>query len=139
MRALGSCGPFRTAIGRTFLWGLLAASACSEPRYRQATEEDPVRLEQSPSAGGAILRLLPAAGVRINARLVPTLELNDGTRIGLVADALTKDSAYFSAPPSAFVTAAQTKTGGSIRVSYCPQGDSVCRTVLLPVTTRPEM
>ena len=45
---------------------------------------------------GPPLRLVAAPGVRINARLKPAIELDDGTVLRFDSPSLTPDSAYFA-------------------------------------------
>lgn len=78
-----------------------------------------------------LLRLLPAPGARINARLKPALERPDGTILRFDSPSITLDSSYFTAPPELLVTGS---TFGAIRASVCPAGEEVCR----PVEVRSE-
>jgi len=86
-----------------------------------------VALEAGPS-----LRLVAAPGVRINARLKPALELDDGTVLRFDSPRVTSDSAYFAAAP----TVATTPSGGrhgTLRLSVCPAGERLCRLVVMAV------
>jgi hypothetical protein len=81
---------------------------------------------------GPPLRLVAAPGVRINARLKPALELNDGTVSRFDSPRVTPDSAYFAAAP----TAAPPVRGGrhgTLRLSVCPSGEKICRLVVMAV------
>src|SRR5207253_7166556 len=81
---------------------------------------------------GPPLRLVAAPGVRINARLKPALELDDGTVVRFDSPHVTADSAYFTAAP----TAAPPLTGnrhGTLRLSVCPAGEKICRLVEMAV------
>lgn len=80
------------------------------------------------------LRLVAAPGVRINARLKPALELNDGRNIRFDASSLTPDSAYFSESPRAELSGGRENIAGMLRVSVCPAAASYCQTLELPVT-----
>src|SRR5437870_2991438 len=81
---------------------------------------------------GPPLRLVAAPGVRINARLKPALELDDGTVVRFDSPHVTADSAYFTAAP----TAAPPLTGNrhaTLRLSVCPAGEKICRLVEMAV------
>jgi hypothetical protein len=84
------------------------------------------------AAGVTRLRLMPAPGVRINARILPAVELTDGTVLRLSSDRLSADSAYFAAPPEGAVPAG-TRLQGVVRASICREDESVCRRVVVPV------
>jgi hypothetical protein len=87
----------------------------------------------SRSAGGrTTLTLRPAPGVRINARVLPAVELTDGTVLRLSSDRLSPDSAYFAAPPEGAVPAGA-PLRGVVRASICREDESVCRLVVLPL------
>jgi hypothetical protein len=89
-----------------------------------------------PRDGSSALAVVPAAGVRINARVPPALEFADGSIVRLDRGALTTDSAYFAEPPWASVGASL--TAARLRVSYCRFDEPVCRTtVIAAVTGRP--
>ena len=97
-------------------------------RIQQLLAEPPlVALDAGPP-----LRLVAAPGVRINARLKPALELDDGTVVRFDAPHVTADSAYFTAAP----TAAPPLTGnqhGTLRLSVCPADEKICRLVEMAV------
>ena len=76
---------------------------------------------------GPPLRLVAAPGVRINARLKPALELDDGTVVRFDSPRLTADSAYFAAAPTAATPRAARR--GTLRVSICPSGEAICRSL----------
>ena len=74
---------------RIALWmAVLGSAACGH--------EPPLALKPGPP-----LRLEAAPGVRINARLKPALELDDGTVVRFDSPCVTADSAYFAAAPTA--------------------------------------
>lgn len=104
----------------------IAASACSRPLNQGA----PVRLE----VGVEGLSLHPAIGVRINAKVKPTLELTDGGRITFDQGAVDADSAYFAEPPRAAFHPTGGSVSGTLRVGVCPAGMSVCQSLTLPVS-----
>ncbi len=90
----------------------------------------PLGVEYSPAGDSTRLTLVPASGVRINARLKPALELPDGTVLRFDSPRLTADSAYFAERPSALVAGPRKDVRGTLRASIC--GDEpVCRGVVL--------
>jgi len=80
---------------------------------------------------GPPLRLVAAPGVRINARLKPALELDDGTIVRFDSPHLTSDSAYFAAAPTAAPPDGARR--GTLRVSVCPSGEGICRSLAIAV------
>ena len=98
-----------------------------------APRSDLVRLETTHEAGAFGLRLEPAPGARLNARLKPALELADGSVLRFDSPHLTPDSAYFAEPPVAVLGESTKARSGLLRASVCPTGESVCRTVELAV------
>jgi hypothetical protein len=81
---------------------------------------------------GPPLRLVAAPGVRINARLKPALELDDGTIVGFDSPYLTSDSAYFAAAPTV-AAPVNASRHGTLRLSVCPSGEKICRLVVFAV------
>ncbi len=81
---------------------------------------------------GPPLRLVAATGARINARLKPALELDDGTVVRFDSSRLTSDSAYFAAAPTAAPPAGGSRHG-TLRLSVCPSGEKICRLVVMAV------
>lgn len=77
---------------------------------------------------GPPLRLVAAPGVRINARLKPALELDDGTVVRFDSPHVTADTAYFTAAPTATWSAGGRRRG-TLRLSVCESGAKVCRLV----------
>ena len=82
-----------------------------------------------------VLRLDAAPGARINARLLPVLELRDGTRVSFTSDALDADSSYFAASPTATVRSTRA-TRGTLLASVCPASARVCLQAKLDVELR---
>src|SRR5256712_12310317 len=80
---------------------------------------------------GPPLRLVAAPGVRINARLKPALELDDGTVLRFDSPRVTPDSAYFAAAPTAAPPEGARR--GTLRVSVCPSGEGICRSLEIAV------
>jgi len=105
-------------LGRTGVILLLLASACRAP--------SPVALDRHYEATERLttLRLLPAAGVRINARLRPVLEQPDGSVLAFSGAA--PDSDYFDTPPILALTGPAV---GVVHASICLPGERVCRRV----------
>lgn len=92
-----------------------------------------VQLALERSGTDLLLRLDPAPGARINARVKPTLELSDGPRITFDAGLLTTDSAYFAEPPTARLALPGRRLRGTLRASVCPAGLAVCEAVTIPI------
>ena len=104
---------------RIALWmAVLGSAACGH--------EPPLALKPGPP-----LRLEAAPGVRINARLKPALELDDGTVVRFDSPCVTADSAYFAAAPTAATPRAARR--GTLRVSVCPSGEGLCRSLEIAV------
>jgi len=80
---------------------------------------------------GPPLRLVAASGVRINARLKPALELDDRTVLRFDSPLVTPDSAYFAAAPTAAPHEGARR--GTLRVSVCPSGEAICRSLEIAV------
>jgi hypothetical protein len=81
---------------------------------------------------GPPLRLVAAPGVRINARLKPALELEDGTVVRFDSPRLTVDSAYFAEAPT-IMAPVSPHSGGTLRVSVCSSGEAICRSLEIAV------
>jgi hypothetical protein len=98
----------------------LAVAACHGPPPLVALEAGPP------------LRLVAAPGVRINARLKPALELDDGTVLRFDSPRVTSDSAYFAAAPTAVAPRSGSRYG-TLRLSVCPAGERLCRLLVMAV------
>lgn len=107
------------ARGVLLLAGALVG--CSRPA--------PLSLEVVSGDGGQTLALHAAAGLRINARLAPALELADGRVIRFTSSAITPDSAYFDATPTAWLAGGAGRPHGVLRAGVCEEGSRVCRVV----------
>lgn len=94
----------------------------------------PVTLVQRDLSGSSALAVVPAAGVRINARLPPALEFADGSNVRIDRGALTTDSAYFTEAPWGPVSPGSLE-GAKLRVSYCRFDEPVCRTTVIDAAT----
>ncbi len=80
-----------------------------------------------------VIRAVPMPGTKINARLVPQLELASGRTERLRSSRLTADSAYFTASPEVSIPASTSLRGALVRASVCDSGAAVCRVVTLPL------
>ncbi|MBW8839142.1 MAG: hypothetical protein ACJ8DJ_18865 [Gemmatimonadales bacterium] len=113
---------------RLFALGLLAlALGCGGAAGRSA----PLRVDRQLSGGATTLVLVAAPGVRINARVKPSLELPDGTVLRFDSPHLTADSAYFTRPPTTVLSGSERSVAGTLRASVCSEHELVCRTVTL--------
>ncbi|MGH2607596.1 MAG: hypothetical protein ACREMV_12990 [Gemmatimonadales bacterium] len=108
------------------LLALLAVAACGRPAV-------PFRVVVEPVAGFSRFRLLAAPGARINARLKPALELEDGTVLRFDAPQLTPDSAYFADAPTVEAPLGDGTHRGIVRASVCPAGEEICRSFVVPL------
>ncbi|HEV2086065.1 MAG TPA: hypothetical protein VGR09_13390, partial [Gemmatimonadales bacterium] len=79
---------------RLLLASLVAAAACES-----GPAPAPVRLQAGSLAGEAILAVVPAHDLRINARVPPAIELTTGGIIRLARGRVSVDSNYFLEPP----------------------------------------
>ncbi len=87
----------------------------------------PVDLRIEPGPTSTRIRLMPAAGWRINAFLPPAFELDDGSVIRLGAERVGADSAYYLEPPAATLPGSHRALRGTLRASVCAVGEQVCR------------
>jgi hypothetical protein len=111
----------RAALGLVFMIACSAAGDRAVP---------PLQVRHSVEGDGTRLALVAAPGIRINARLQPTLELADGTILRFHSPWLTADSAYFAEPPSAVVRMPWSDVHGTLRASLCGD-DAACRPFIL--------
>jgi hypothetical protein len=106
---------------------LVGVAACgSEPT------PPPVVLKAASHAGTAILAVVPAHDLRINARVPPAIELAGGGVVRLARGRVSRDSSYFLEPPWE-VRPAGIPIRGSLRVSFCRADEAVCRTAMLAI------
>ncbi|MEO8635761.1 MAG: hypothetical protein ABI587_10845 [Gemmatimonadales bacterium] len=89
-----------------------------------------VRAEQVAEGGRTRLRLIPVAGTRINAQLLPAFERDDGMVFRLDSPDRDADSSYFTSPPSVLLDA---PARGTILSSVCPEREAVCLPVEVAV------
>ena len=113
---------FRVTLTTTL--GIVALLGCA------ADTAPPLRVDRSRAGERTRLTLVPAAGIRINARLKPALELSDGTVLRFDSGRLTADSAYFAEPPSVLVTGSGKDVRGTLRASICGE-EPACRPFVL--------
>ena len=83
------------------------------------------------SAGITTLTLVPAPGIRVNARVKPALELPDGTVLRFDSPHQTPDSSFFTRPPTLSLPGEQPRAEGTLRASVCQADELVCRSVVL--------
>jgi hypothetical protein len=75
--------------------------------------------------------LVAAPNLEINAKVPPALELADGSVLRFTASELTPDSAYFAAPPAAWLEHPADTVHGTLRVGVCQRGEEVCRRIAI--------
>ena len=109
------------------LASLVAVTACG---YSPAPA--PVHLQAGSHGREAILAVVPADDLRINARVPPAIELAAGGVVRLARGRVSMDSSYFLEPPWD-VRPPGVPVRGVLRVSFCRADESVCRSVMLPV------
>jgi hypothetical protein len=109
------------------LASLLAVTACG---YSPAAA--PVKLQARTHGGEAILAVVSAGDLRINARVPPAIELAAGGVVRLVRGSVSMDSSYFLESPWV-VRPPGVPIRGTLRVSFCRPDETVCRSVMLPV------
>jgi hypothetical protein len=112
---------------RLALASLLALTACG---YSPGAA--PVSLQASSRGGEAVLALVPADDLRLNARVAPAIELAAGGMVRLARGRVSMDSSYFLEPPWQ-VRPSGIPIRGTLRVSFCRPDEAVCRSATLPV------
>ena len=93
----------------------------------------PLRLVAAPDGRDTRLSLVPAPGLRINARLAPALELRGGGIVRFETGRVTPDSAYFAEPPGARLPGRHRTVHGTLRASVCHIHEQVCRGLTLEI------
>ena len=121
------CSPNSTAEMRLLLAGLLAVTACGD-----SLAAAPVDLQARSRGGEAVLAVVPAGDLRINAQVPPAIELAAGRVVRLVRGRVSLDSSYFLEPPWE-VRPSGVPIRGTLRVSFCRPDEAVCRSTQLPV------
>jgi hypothetical protein len=116
--------PLRLALAGLAL--TLSAACAAAP-----AADAPVRLEAAPAGEYTRVTLIPAAHIKLNARLKPALELADGSVLRFDAAHLTADSAYFAEPPAALLPGRHGRVHGTLRASVCENDAPVCRALVL--------
>jgi len=109
------------------LASLVAVATCG---YSPAPA--PIHLQAGSHGREAILTVVPADDLRINARVPPAIELAAGGIVRLARGRVTMDSSYFVEPPWE-VRPPGVPIRGTLRVSFCRTDETVCRSVMLPV------
>lgn len=117
------CSPSRFAPALLLLLVVGCREEKGSPLLRVARE--------AAGPGATRLTLIPAPGVRINARLTPALERIDGSILHFAGGRMTPDSSYFIDSPALETAGSIT---GRIRASVCPEHQAVC----LPVEVHVE-
>jgi len=115
---------------RLSLVSLLAVTACG---YSPAAA--PVNLQAKSRGGEAVLAVVPAGDLRVNARVPPAIELAAGGVVRLARGRVSTDSSYFLEPPWE-VRPSGIPIRGTLRVSLCRPDEAVCRSAQLPVDLR---
>jgi hypothetical protein len=110
------------ALTAALVGGGCRSSAGSAPLLRVASER---------SAGITTLSLVAAPGIRINARVKPALELPDGTVLRFDSPYQSRDSTFFTRPPTLSLPGGQRRAEGTLRASVCEADELVCRSVVL--------
>ena len=90
-----------------------------------------LRVVSERSAGVTTLTLVPAPGIRVNARVKPALELTDGTVLRFDSPHQTPDSSFFTRPPTLSLPGERRRAEGTLRASVCEADELVCRSVVL--------
>jgi hypothetical protein len=116
-RVRGSVSTVIVAIG--------LAAACS----RTPIEPGPLHVTIAPAGPDTRLTLHAAPHLKINARVAPALELDDGSLLRFRIGARTIDSAYYAEPPSAVLPGRHDRVHGTLRASVCRDDEQVCRVV----------
>jgi hypothetical protein len=114
---------------KPFMAALALLLSCSPPPPAGQS----LWLTREPVPGGVRLLLLAEPGARISAEYTPTLTLEDGIVVRFDTTALSPDSAYFAAPPSATLARPPAQAHGLLKASVCHRNEAVCRLVKLEV------
>lgn len=109
---------------------LLLLAACG------AAAPPPVHLETGRRDGRAALIVVPTDGARLNAKLPPALEWQDGRVVRITSGEIAADGDYYTGsawterPP-------ELPPEATLRVSFCRAGEGLCRTITIPVRLGP--
>jgi hypothetical protein len=101
------------------------AAACS----RTPIEPGALHVTTAPAGPDTRLTLHAAPHLKINARVAPALELDDGNLLRFRIGARTPDSAYYAEPPSAVLPGRHARVHGTLRASVCRDDEQICRVV----------
>jgi hypothetical protein len=129
---IGRAGGFVPRVIAALRMTLVAvglAAACSP----QSIESGPLHVTTAPSGPDTRLTLHAAPHLKINARLAPALELDDGTLLRFRTGLRTADSAYYAEPPSAVLPGRHARVHGTLRASVCRDDEQVCRAVRVEI------
>ncbi len=109
--------------------------ACGAAPDRAGRGARPPEVEVALVRSGARTRvvLIAAPNLEINAQVAPALELAGGPVLRFASPALTPDSAYFTAPPVAWLDHPADTVHGTLRVGVCERGQEVCRRIAIPL------
>jgi len=108
------------------LLALALATACGRP----PTESGLLQVTTAPSGPDTRLTLHAGPHLKINARLVPALEMGDGTVLRFRAGLRT---AYYTEPPSTVLPGRHARVHGTLRASVCRDDEQVCRAVRIEI------
>jgi hypothetical protein len=111
------------------LLALGLAAACSRPPI----ESSQLQVTTAPSGADTRLTLHATPHLKIDARLVPALELDNGTLLRFHIGLRTADSAYYAEPPSAVLPGRHPQVHGTLRASVCRDDEQVCRAVSVEI------
>jgi hypothetical protein len=93
----------------------------------------PFRLAVEQGGGSRRFRLIAAPGVRINARLKPALELEDGTVLRFDSPHVVEQGAYFADAPALETAPPRALHRGVVRASVCATAEQICESFTLAV------
>jgi hypothetical protein len=110
---------------------LLAVVLCSMACSKESRAGQPLHIEIARAGQDTRLTLMPAADLKLNARLKPALELRDGTLLRFDSPHLTPDSAYFADPPTAKLRGHHETVRGTLHASVCGVNEAVCRSITI--------
>ena len=103
---------------------VLAVPSCDR------TLPGPLQVTVAPAGADTRVTLHAEPGLDINARVVPALELPNGTVVRFDG-ARTADSSSFAQPPTALLAGRHERIHGHLRASVCAKAEKVCRGVTL--------
>ena len=108
---------------------LAVAAACSAAPSADA----PLLVTTTPIGPDTRLTLHAAPHLKVNARVAPALELDDGMVLRFRTGRLTADSAYYAEPPSAVLRGRHERVHGTLRASVCRDDEQVCRSLRVEI------